>query len=129
MQRTTAKSQKYKGEINVLNKNISNTSDRAIRIGNGTNVKISINSNTFSNCYEDRTDEKGEIINEVQINQGWQLLASNAFTESKLTFTNNTIDGVASDDIVKKTSELEPSINFIIYTQQPTQYVAPTPAE
>ena len=116
------------GEYIVKGNTISNTTDRAIRFGECKNISITIENNTFNNCYEDRTDEKGTIVNEVQMNQGIQLVATGNLSAdenktSSFTFKNNTVDGEKYEDMISVTSTNSPTISAIIYIEEPTVYV------
>lgn len=73
----------FSGSVVIRNNHISNTNDRAVRFGKGSEAEIEVSGNAFSNA----ADTDG------------QLLKSETLTSCTYSFSSNTYDGQLLEDV------------------------------
>lgn len=73
----------FSGSVVIRNNHISNTNDRAVRFGKGSEAEIEVSGNAFSNA----ADTDG------------QLLKSETLTSCTYSFSSNTYDGQPLEDV------------------------------
>ena len=79
---TQSSNDPFTGTITITNNTIKNTSDRAIRFGNGKEATITVTGNSFENA----------------VDNGNEILKSETLTDCSYSFTSNRYEGKAIPD-------------------------------